>query len=213
MMRSLVFALLLSQVYALFDFSTCGSTKTCLLQPATCSSNPSSCKQGMSFKRTSASFLEIEMFATNLPPTASYDSWMAVAFQANPCDSYEGNGIPCMSNSPVTECSALNGKLMAPALSWNNDEPRNVRIDNAADLAKAVTLQMSALENSQGQVYCKTLQRVQGAPFNGMPNTDKVFQLDTMKMYAIFMAVGPTNGTVLAHHTGVAMSSKRMMIM
>ncbi|CAJ0580103.1 unnamed protein product, partial [Mesorhabditis spiculigera] len=212
-MRTFVVAVcLLAQAYAQFDFTTCGSGKTCVLKPANCGASPSTCTQGVSFKRASASFLEIEMFANNLPATATYDSYMAIAFQPNKCDDYESNGVPCMANSSVTECSALNGKLMTASLSWNNLDPKNVRIDNAADLAKAVSLSLSALTSSNGQTYCKTMQRITGAPLNGVANSDKVFQLVSGTQYAVMMAVGPANGTVIAHHTGVAMSTARMMI-
>ncbi|CAJ0579991.1 unnamed protein product, partial [Mesorhabditis spiculigera] len=198
MLKLFVFLAVSLQTRALFDPSTCGSGKTCLMIPANCTTN---CQQGLSYKRVSASYLEIELFSNNLPNTATYDSYMAIGFQPEACAEIESDSkTPCMASAPVIECSALNGQLMAPAVSWNTADPQNVRIDNAAELAKAVGLTMSALESNNGQTYCKLMQRITGAPLNGVANADKVFQNDPTVSYGILMATGATNGSVLTHH-------------
>ncbi|CAJ0952739.1 unnamed protein product, partial [Mesorhabditis belari] len=193
---------LLGQVSSLFDPTMCGQGKTCVAIPDGCiTTSPSTCQQGISFKRSSASFLEVELFSNNLGDNSAYTSYMAIGFQPAACAEVEtASTMPCMASAPVMECSALNGRLMSPAVSWNTADPMNVRIDNAADLATAVALSMSALENANGQTYCKLTQRITGAPLNGLPNANQVFQYNPTQKYAILMAAGVTNGSVLTHH-------------
>ncbi|CAJ0580532.1 unnamed protein product, partial [Mesorhabditis spiculigera] len=148
------------------------------------------------------------MFANNL----TQNGWMAVAFQGQACKQIENEGGACMASTPVTECSWVNQNNLMGSLSWNDAQPKNVRIANVDGLMKAANFTTLIATQIGSMTYCKVSQLVSQAPLTGVADMDKVFQANPALNYTILNAVGPGNGTVLAIHTSTNLSPTRIPI-
>ncbi|CAJ0923965.1 unnamed protein product, partial [Mesorhabditis belari] len=155
MRSSLAFALslftcLILSFGELFDKSTCGKTKQCIVPCY--NQNPDTCDfvASINFRNISGTYyLDIELLTRNFQQSNSY---VALGFSTD----------QEMMGSKVSECSALGVDQMSPKLSYNPQKypPYNSRIANMTQNDFDMILTNVIVAEVDGAIYCCFTQRI-----------------------------------------------------
>ncbi|CAJ0586991.1 unnamed protein product, partial [Mesorhabditis spiculigera] len=166
-----------------FDDSGCAVNKTCLFGNGAKNSKDAFAAASWTFRNESGTmYLDIELYSASLASTSSY---VAMAFGTS----------GSMANTYVTECSALSGAARSPKLSYNNGNPRNVRISGLTNADYEKVLTKPTIVASDGSVYCRFTQQINNLPLEN----NQVYSYDGKKMF-VMLAKGTAGNDGLTKH-------------